>query len=224
MKSLSFHPKIGTYDLTDPQFLTFVIENKSFYWRFCDYLYNGFPEHIGYCSLDVDGKGMPIDDVSLFVANPWDLDINSKSNLNALYKLLKKSYFHELEDAVNQIQKELTKICQEIKLDFDADLSMQDSIRVDDVFKLGGLQFAEGEGSFLERLTRYVTISRELRGVCLVFVNHIRDFLSEEELESFLKELHYRGVSLVSIETSTPIHKFSDEKVLIVDSDLCPLS
>ena len=224
MKTLSFHPKIGTYDLTDPQFLTFVIENKSFYWRFCDYLYNGFPEHIGYCSLDVDGKAAPIDDASLFVANPWDLDINSKSNLNALYKLLKKSYFHELGDAVDQIQKELTKICQEIKLDFDADLSMQDSIRVDDVFKLGGLQFAEGDGTFLECLTRYITISKELRGVCLVFVNHIRDFLSEEELESFLKELQYRGVSLINIETSAPTHTFPDEKVLIIDSDLCPLS
>ena len=223
MKTVCFHPNVGKVDITNPKMITLIIENKKAYWSFCRYLYDGFPEHLGYCSVDSDEETIEIETYSLYINNILDLNLNTKANLNALYKLLKKSYFLELSESVEQIQKDLDKICQEIKLDFDADLVMDGSLRVDDVFKLGGLQFSENDSSFLEQLTRYIAVSNELRKTGLVFVNHIRDYLLEDELSSFLKELFYRGITLINIETNdSGVIGFEEQKV-ILDSDLCSI-
>ena len=221
MKTVCFHPNVGKIDITDPKMITLVIENKKAYWSFCRYLYDGFPEHLGYCSIDSDEETIEIETYTLYVNNILDLNLNTKANLNALYKLLKKSYFEELSASIEQIQNDLDKICKEIKLDFDAELVMDGSLRVDDVFKLGGLQFSENDSSLLEQLTRYVAVSNELRKTELVFINHIRDYLSEDELSSFLKELFYRGITLINIETTEPSFLRDGERKLILDSDLC---
>lgn len=223
MKTICFHPNVGKVDITNPKMITLIIENKKAYWSFCRYLYDGFPEHLGYCSVDSDEETIEIETYSLYINNILDLNLNTKANLNALYKLLKKSYFQELSESIEQIQKDLDKICQEIKLDFDANLVMDGSLRVDDVFKLGGLQFSENDSSFLEQLTRYVAVSNELRKTGLVFVNHIRDYFSEDELSSFLKELFYRGITLINIETNDSGVIGSEEQKVILDSDLCSI-
>ena len=221
MRTVCFHPNVGKVDITDPKMITLVIENKKAYWSFCRYLYDGFPEHLGYCSIDSDEETIEIETYALYVNNILDLNLNTKANLNALYKLLKKSYFEELSASIEQIQNDLDKICKEIKLDFDAELVMDGSLRVDDVFKLGGLQFSENDSSLLEQLTRYVAVSNELRKTELVFINHIRDYLSEDELSSFLKELFYRGITLINIETTELSFLRDGERKLILDSDLC---
>lgn len=223
MKTICFHPNVGEMDITNPKMITLIIENKKAYWSFCRYLYDGFPEHLGYCSVDSDEETIEIETYSLYIHNILDLNLNTKANLNALYKLLKKSYFQELSESIEQIQKDLDKICQEIKLDFDADLVMDGSLRVDDVFKLGGLQFSENDSSLLEQLTRYVAVSNELRKTGLVFINHIRDYFSEDELSSFLKELFYRGITLINIETNDSGVIGLEEQKVILDSDLCSI-
>ena len=224
MKLLSFNPNVGQTDLTDPKVITLVIENPTWYWQFSNYVYNGFPDHLGYCTLTSGEKKLDLSDNALFISNPWDLDVNSKANLNALYKLLKKSYFEELNNSVEKIEEILEKNCQEIRLDFDAALSINGGIRVDDIFKIGGMQFSENDGSFLERLTSYISIAKELRGISLVFINHLRDFLTKEECKELIKELQYRGISLVDIETHEPIYSFDNQIKFIIDHDLCILN
>lgn len=224
MKTLYLNPGIGRFDITDPQFITVVIERKASYRRFSQYLYDGFPDHIGLCSLTQDGKDVAVEDCSLYIENPLNLDLNTKANLNALYKFLKKSYFDELNQSVEQIQEKLNQICQEIRLDFEAELEMDGALRVDDVFKMGNLKFADTSESFLERLTKYVVASKELRKVNLVFINHLRDYLEDEEMKQFIQELQYRGITLVDIETFPCESIISDEKKLVVDQDMCVVS
>ncbi len=220
MKKLYFNPQIGEIDITDPKFLTLVIENKPFYWEFTSYLFNGFPEHLGYCSLET-GKKDSIEDYSVFISTPWDLNLNTKPNLNALYKTLKKTYAAELNSSVDEIQKVLERIAKEIRLDFDAELQVDGSIRIDDVFKLGNIQFLDTETSFLAKLTRFIAVSKELRGIGLAFTNHLRDFLDDESIKDFLKEAFYRGISVVDIEASDQKPLFEDERKIIVDHDFC---
>lgn len=85
MKILSINPNVFQIDITDPKFITLVIENKAFYWKFSKYLYDTFPEHLSYCSLIKNGEQQKIEDVSAYIFNPFDLNLNTKQNLNALY-------------------------------------------------------------------------------------------------------------------------------------------
>lgn len=224
MKTLSINPNVFQIDITDPKFITLVIENKSFYWAFSKYLYDTFPEHLGYCSLFKNGEEQKIEDVSVYIYNPLDLNLNTKQNLNALYKILKKSYFSELSASVQQIQDLLTQVCKEIRLDFDAELTMDSSIRIDDIFKIGGLQFSEIDSSLLEKFVRYISIIKELRNVSIIFINHLHDYFENTEIEQLLKELGYRGITLVNIETFVPQNKIENETLCIIDKDLCSIN
>lgn len=224
MKTLSINPNVFQIDITDPKFITLVIENKSFYWTFSKYLYDTFPEHLGYCSLFKNGEEQKIEDVSAYIYNPLDLNLNTKQNLNALYKILKKSYFSELSASVQQIQDLLTQVCKEIRLDFDAELTMKSSIRIDDIFKIGGLQFSETDSSLLERFVRYISIVKELQNVSIIFINHLHDYFENTEIEQLLKEMEYRGITLVNIETFVPQNKLENETLCIIDKDLCSIN
>lgn len=224
MKTLSINPNVFQIDITDPKFITLVIENKSFYWTFSKYLYDTFPEHLGYCSLFKNGEEQKIEDVSVYIYNPLDLNLNTKQNLNALYKILKKSYFSELSASVQQIQDLLTQVCKEIRLDFDAELTMESSIRIDDIFKIGGLQFSETDSTLLERFVRYISIVKELQNVSIIFINHLHDYFENAEIEQLLKEMEYRGITLVNIETFVPQNKLENETLCIIDKDLCSIN
>lgn len=224
MKRLFVNPNIAEFCIDDPTFVTMIVESKPFYRKLCSYLLNGFPERDCIFSLEIGEKSKDIEDLSLYIPNPCDLDLNSKANINALYKILKKQYFNELNEAVTEIQKRLDNVCREIKLDFDAELVMESAIRVEDVFKLGGLQFSESEGSFLEKLVRFIVIARELRGIQIVFINHLHDYLEVNEIEEFTKELFYRGITLINLETNDAIDVLESEKKVIIDSDFCFIS
>lgn len=224
MKTLSINPNVFQIDITDPKFITLIIENKSFYWKFSKYLYDTFPEHLGYCSLFKNGEEQKIEDVSAYIYNPLDLNLNTKQNLNALYKILKKSYFSELSASVQQIQDLLTQVCKEIRLDFDAELTMESSIRIDDIFKIGGLQFSETDSSLLERFVRYISIIKELQNVSIIFINHLHDYFENTEIEQLLKEVEYRGITLVNIETFVPQNNLENETLCIIDKDLCSIN
>lgn len=224
MKTLSINPNVFQIDITDPKFITLVIENKPFYWTFSKYLYDTFPEHLGYCSLFKNGEEQKIEDVSVYIYNPLDLNLNTKQNLNALYKILKKSYFSELSASVQQIQDLLTQVCKEIRLDFDAELTMESSIRIDDIFKIGGLQFSETDSTLLERFVRYISIVKELQNVSIIFINHLHDYFENAEIEQLLKEMEYRGITLVNIETFVPQNKLENETLCIIDKDLCSIN
>lgn len=224
MKTLSINPNVFQIDITDPKFITLVIENKPFYWTFSKYLYDTFPEHLSFCSLIKNGEQQKIEDVSAYIYNPLDLNLNTKQNLNALYKILKKSYFSELSASVQQIQDLLTQVCKEIRLDFDAELTMESSIRIDDIFKIGGLQFSETDSSLLERFVRYISIVKELQNVSIIFINHLHDYFENTEIEQLLKEMEYRGITLVNIETFVPQNKLENETLCIIDKDLCSIN
>ena len=224
MKTLSINPNVFQIDITDPKFITLVIENKSFYWKFSKYLYDTFPEHLSLCSLIKNGEQQKIEDVSAYIFNPLELSLNTKQNLNALYKILKKSYFSELSASVEQIQELLAQVCKEIRLDFDAELTMDSSIRIDDIFKIGGLQFLETDSSLLERFVRYISIVKELQNVSIIFINHLHDYFENAEIEQLLKEMEYRGITLVNIETFVPQNKLENETICIIDKDLCSIN
>ncbi len=224
MKTLSINPNLFSIEITDPKFVTLVIENKPFYYEFSRYLYDDFPDHLNCCSLMLNGNEVKLDEASLYISNILDLNLNSKQNLNALYKILKKTYFQELSTGVEEIQSLLTKICKEIRLDFDAELTMDSSIKIDDVFKIGGLQFLQTEeDGLLEQLSRFVCVAKELRNVSLVFVNHLHDYLEDKDMESFVKEIQYKGITLVNLETIKPLNKIESEEILIIDDDFCTI-
>lgn len=101
---------------------------------------------------------------------------------------------------------------------------MESSIRIDDIFKIGGLQFLETDSSLLERFVRYISIVKELQNVSIIFINHLHDYFENAEIEQLLKEMEYRGITLVNIEIFVPQNKLENETICIIDKDLCSIN
>lgn len=210
-----------TYSLEDFDILTVVIENKPMLMDYMRYLHNDFRGKERYWRFL---KGMdPVDteDVADFVPDIFSLDINSKKNINALYKLLKKQYYEQLSNDIALLKGKAVEIVKEISVDFDLELTATSDIKEDDLFKIMDLRFDSDELDEKEKFIKYCQVIYELRGVQLFFVVSMHQYFSEDDLKQIVEELKYRHIKLFNVETVRPIAKIGSEILFLIDADLC---
>ena len=223
MTKLSFYIEEKAFPLDDLSILTLVCENKGLLFDYCDYLFNEFIGKERYWKLEIDNQVEELFDKGDFIPNYFQLDLNSKRNVNALYKILKKLYYEKLSDSIKDLKEKALSIVKEIALDFDIELSVSNEIKEDDLFKIMNLQFSDEGLSYKEKLIKYIFITNELRGVNIFFVVDFHRYFSDGEANEILKELSYRKIKLVNLEHDQSFAKYDDESLLLVDQDLCVL-
>lgn len=221
MKKMVFQELRQTISLGDPQFVTFVIENVS---RFRDYVLRifaktGCVEEL--ISITEDANELVFDDSVICVENPLILEINSKQNINALSRIVKRSYLDDLKEAVQLIEDALTNAVGKIRLDFGVELTSEVDLKAEDVFKIANIRFEEESASSIERLLRFLCVQNELHGNDVAVILSLRSYFTDEEIEQLVRETRYRGISIIDIENHNPKSFISDEKRLIIDEDLC---
>lgn len=209
------------YSMDDFNLMTVIIENRSSLFDYLRYLHNDFRGKERYWTVFKDGDAISIDDISDFVPSFFSLDINSKKNINALYKVLKKQYYEQLSSDINSLKEKAIGIIKEISIDFDLELTSTSDIKEDDLFKIMDLRFDGDELNEKEKFIKYCQIINELRGVQLYFVISAHQYYSNEELKQIIDELMYRRIFLFNIETSKIESKIAGESLLLVDHDLC---
>lgn len=210
-------------EIEENRLVSLVIENKQTNYLISLYLFNEFIGKEAFFLLTENGKEIPLDECAMYINNLFDLNLNSKRNINALYKILKKMYSIEFGPTLIEIQNKAEEIVKNIKFDFDAELTVANELKIDDLFKIMDLRFAETDNTLLLRLLKYIQVSNELQKTYLVFINHLHDYLENDEIEMLSKDLSYKNISLVNIE-SREISKLSKgERQIIIDTDLCTI-
>lgn len=210
-------------DLETPKFLTLVVENKTLNYEICKYLYNDFCGRVDYFKLFNDDKKLDLSTYALFVYNLFSLDLNTKKNINALYKLLKKSCSESLQLELKNIKESIVEIVRHISLDFDVELDVNNNIKEDDFFKIVDLRFSESDDSHMSRFKKYVETAYELTGMRVCFVNHLHDYFDHGEIESLLHELSYKNITIINLEHNDLFQKLANEDLIIIDRDLCTI-
>lgn len=200
-----------------------VIENKAILYQFLSYCNLDYCGDNDWISYFVDEKPQDNDKAIHFIPNVFNLDLNSKKNINGLYKLLKKKYYEELKIEIQDLQRRAETIVKGIAMDFDVDLSVGDTISEDDLFKAMNLSFSESDSSLIDRFIRYVMVIHELQNISVFLVYRLRDFFESKEIESIYHELNYKSIILVDIEGSSPSFLNEKEYQLIIDKDLCSI-
>lgn len=221
MKRLTFQELHQTISLQDPQLITLVIENTT---RFRDYVLRIFAKRgclEELLTLSQDLKELDFDESATVVENPLILDLNSKQNLNALSRVIKRSYMDDIKEAVSKIEEALVETVGKIRLDFGVELTSEVDLKAEDVFKIANVRFEEDGVSPVERLVRYLFIENELRGNELAVILSLRSYFSESEIEQIVAEARYRGITILDIENRAPSNLLPNEKRLVIDNDLC---
>lgn len=211
-------------DLDNTFLLSVVIENKQLFYKFCLYCYDDFPDRYFSFVILEDGKILDNDKSIHFISHPFSLDLNSKRNINALYKLLKKKYYSELEEDIFALKSKVLDIAGKISLDFDIDLVVNSDISEDDLFKMMKLEFKDwDEMDLTTRFIKYIQIIYELQNIRVFVIPFLSSFFDEPAIEIIKKEISYLGITLISIDNNNFLASSLSDKTIILDSDLCAI-
>lgn len=223
IRKLTFLDSDKTFDLENLDMLTFVIENKRYLFDLELYIHLDFPCHNPFFSLIIDNDIVEITNYVEVIDNIFNLDLNSKKNINSLYKILKSFYKDNIKEGIKEINKNMSHIIKEISIDFDLNLSFSEELKEEDIFKLFDLRFEDEENDIIKRIIKYINVSYELRKTTIFYFFHLHEYLEDYQIEILLKELSYKNIKIVDIEPNNSFAKCKNEQIVIVDNDLCSL-
>lgn len=197
-----------------------IVENKKMLYSMLNDLLSG-NNYLEYFDIfDENLKKVKFTDVIDFIPSLLMLDINQKKNINLLIRNIKNNYFYEMHKETEYIKERITSIFNNIKLNINFDIISDVDFSEEDLMKEMNISIFDGYSTILERLTNYIKVIYELRGVkCFIFYG-LLEFLDEEDLKLLLLECKYMNIKVIDIENGNNSSDFFDSKY-ILDKDLC---
>lgn len=156
--------------------------------------------------------------VDLYV-NFFDIDLNSKKNLNALNKNIINSLTDNIKEEILNNFKKLAKSFTKILSDIDLPLSLNDNITVDDIIKLLKISINKTD-DLLSNLLLIIDLEKVLKMNEILFFINLKQYLSQEELIEFYKYAIYNEIKIVLVDSQSYGIKLDYEKKLIIDTNL----
>lgn len=158
--------------------------------------------------------------LDLFNFNFTNRRITTKILEEAKTIALDEDSFQSTLEVVSGLEKYMFSLVDE----FDYPISSKEKIEIGDVLKIFDLKVEAKDSTWLERICAYLEVCQRFLNVKLfVFVN-LKRYLSNEELIAFYKQISYKNISLLLIEQSIKENEIiGNEKVIIVDKDLCEI-
>ena len=202
---------------------TFVIENKKALYEIEKFVRFEFSGNDYYFSYKINGKPIELDATAIVIDDVFALDVNTKKNINVLYKMLSGMYGYKAEEEIKHVKEKIRQIVKEISLDLDIELMMSETVKDDDLFKIMDLKIKDTDGEPIKRITNFINISYELRKCTLFFVFRLHEYFEKDEIEAMVREIAYKNIRIVNIESSNIFEKIEEEQVVIYDNDLCTI-
>ena len=156
--------------------------------------------------------------VDLYV-NFFDIDLNSKKNLNALNKNIINSLTDNVKEEILNNFKKLAKSFTKILSDIDLPRSLNDNITVEDRIKLLKISINKTD-ELLNNLLLIIDLEKVLKMNEILFFINLKQYLSQEELIEFYKYAIYNEIKIVLVDSQSYGIKLDYEKKLIIDTNL----
>lgn len=156
--------------------------------------------------------------VDLYV-NFFDIDLNSKKNLNILNKNIINSLTDNVKEEILNSFKKLSRSFTKILSDIDLPLSLNDNVTVDDIIKLLKISINKTD-DLLNNLLLLIDLEKVLKINEILFFINLKQYLSQEELIEFYKYAIYNEIKIVLVDSQSYGIKLDYEKKLIIDANL----
>lgn len=170
--------------------------------------------------IDEKGKILKLEDYIDSTISLFNIDINNKKNLNALFRQIKKANYDYIYDSINQITNNLQNLFNNINLESSLELINDLNISEDDILKLLKIQINDKSNDLLIKIMNYIKVGFELRKVYKYLFFNLSSLLSFEEIALLIHDCKLIGIQIIDIEY-LDINKglFDIKKVL--DEDIC---
>ena len=210
-------------DLEVGKLYTIIIENRKILHDFEKYLFNEFEGNNDYLLLMDNNKIIDHKKNIYFLSNFYDMDLNNKKNLLALYKQIKVNHNDELKEMFEQLTSNINDFFEFINFESEFDLTFDSNILIDDVLKLGDLRFNNENDSLFNSFISYLEIINNLFNINVFVVEELHKYFSNDDLIKAMNELKYHGIILINIEKDNNFEGIVDEIRNYIDIDYCTI-
>ena len=210
-------------DLEVGKLYTITIENRKILHDFEKYLFNEFEGNNDYLLLMDNNKIIDHKKNIYFLSNFYDMDLNNKKNLLALYKQIKVNHNDELKERFEQLTSNINDFFEFINFESEFDLTFDSNILIDDVLKLGDLRFNNENDSLFNSFISYLEIINSLFNINVFVVEELHKYFSNDDLFKAINELKYHGIILLNIEKDNNFEGIVDEIRNYIDIDYCTI-
>lgn len=197
-----------------------VVENQQVYTELINALIVQSAGNDGNWQLSDGDKDLTIGKSISLVHTPFMLELNSKKNLNYLYKELQtisEEYAYEDLSVINSdIVTYLDKISQKLPYQIDYNLELEPI----QLFKQYDVHLDLDGTTLLEKVLNYIQLEKILCNANLIIFVNLRAFFSDEQIVEIYKTANYNKMSIFLIETQKRVN-ITGEKYCIIDSDKC---
>lgn len=221
--TLSCYELQSPLEINEGKIITLILENPVFYRNFINDLIlqsNNMSDRFTLSDNSSDALDFPKN--TDIISDIFSLSFDSRQISNKVNQLINEELnISEIDTAklISQIN-EIAAVLSS-RLDFEAIYNPISDLN--GVLKLFGFYIESENLPFVEKLTEYLSfLSKYLNKKLFILVN-LKSALSEREFAEFVKTVNYKKIGVLLIENKKVSFTSDNEKIRIVDSDLCEI-
>lgn len=147
----------------------------------------------------------------------------SSSFIKKIYDDISDFCNNELQDDVALFRTYFESLFDKIINEYDYDFQYNYDLSLQLFFKACELKPANKTNSLLENLTQYILLLKKYVKINYFVLVNLHLYFSSDEIMEFYKTLYYNHIYTLVLENEFNFSKLNNEKITIVDNDLCEI-
>ena len=157
-----------------------------------------------------------------FVPNIFTVDFSSVFMKKMYEDLSNYANTYLFEDTVKLKSNALTFL-ENLSAGFDYDFEFKDDVDIIEFLKIQNFKPALSKDNLLSTLLDFIILTKKYSPIKCFTILNLHNYFDSHELELFYKELSYQHVRILLIENKKCFDTLPNEKIYIVDKDMCEI-
>ena len=150
------------------------------------------------------------------------LTLNSKKIISGIYKRIENEYMkYGNYEKLSSANEKVYDLLDEIIFMSDFELEYETKTDVSGYMKLFNMKVKEEYDELKEKIVSYIDLMSEFQGLKIIIAINLKSYMDEKETEEIYKHCLYKGIGVLDIESRVPETVSPNEKVRVIDKDLC---
>jgi len=209
--------------LNKDNFYNVVIENQINYRQYLQSLKNQLENKDPFLLLYDNDKEKELDKEAFLIDNPLSIQIDEKKMNTLIQKEIAAEITEDQKEKFEILQHQITEYIESISMDYPLPVSFDLDYSLISLLKSISLQTASDFPSYLEYMVNQIKKISFVLKYNVFFIVNLRDYLSDEEMQSFIKEMNSLEISFAIISSHLPLAKLPNEFIIQIDKDLAEL-
>ena len=221
MKRILRHHRIeAEIILESDTYTTLAIESPSLLRTFLDGVERQIETGEPFFHLYDGNKEIPFEKSCYFIRDCFNPALDNKKVENTITKEVVSSISDEEQTEFQRLINELSQWVEKVAFDFPIPLTIETDINPGVLLKALSLSPHRKTDDFLENLVLSIRILSHVTKKNVFILYNLQDYLSEDELYSFHKEMQKMEIVFFILTSHLPLRKTSHEKIIRIDEDL----